>query len=104
MFMRGLYQSWLSPLQEYKVRVFRKIHLSAPVLLSALFFGAMHAILWPRIGRLALIIMLSAAILGIVAGYYREKTKSLVPAILVHALFNVGGSLPFWILKPFVKS
>jgi membrane protease YdiL (CAAX protease family) len=47
--------------------------------------------------------MFSAVILGTVAGYYRDQTKSLVPAILIHALFNVGGSLRFWILGLFVK-
>lgn len=102
-FMRGLYQSWLSPLRDYKLRVSQNIHLAAPVLLSALFFGGMHAVLWPRIGPLALLIMFSATILGIIAGYYRDKTGSLAPAILIHALFNIGGSLPFWILQRVVK-
>ena len=34
-----------------------------------------------------------AFILGLVAGYYREKTESLIPAILVHMFANIGGSL-----------
>jgi membrane protease YdiL (CAAX protease family) len=102
-FMCGLYQSWLSVLAEYKIRVCRQTHLGVPVLLSALLFGGMHAILWPQIGSQALPIMLFALILGIVAGHYREKTKSLAPAILIHALFNIGGSLPTWILSLFFK-
>jgi membrane protease YdiL (CAAX protease family) len=37
-------------------------------------------------------------LLGIVAGYNREKTGSLIPAIIIHALFNIGGMLPMWLL------
>jgi membrane protease YdiL (CAAX protease family) len=40
-----------------------------------------------------------ATFLGIVAAYYRESTGSLLPAILVHALFNIGGTLPLWAVE-----
>ena len=45
-----------------------------------------------------LIAVLFAFVLGIVAGYYRQKTESLIPAILVHMLANVGGSLAGFLL------
>ena len=98
-FTRGLYQSWLSELREYKFRVYHQFYLRTPVLLSALLFGGMHSVLWAKMGPRALLVMMMAAFLGIVAGYYRDKTGSVLPAILIHALFNVGGTLPIWILR-----
>ncbi len=32
-------------------------------------------------------------ILGLFAGYYRERSGSIIPAIIVHILFNIGGTL-----------
>jgi membrane protease YdiL (CAAX protease family) len=50
-------------------------------------------------GPMTIPICVSASLLGLVAGYHRQETGSLVPAILVHALFNVGGTLPGWLLS-----
>jgi len=41
--------------------------------------------------------IISAFIVGVIAGYYCEKTESLAPAILVHMLFNMIGSLVFFL-------
>jgi len=95
-FTRGLLQSWLSPLIQYRIRLGRWA-LSAPVLTSALFFGAMHVVLWPKLGAVTLVVIFLAGILGLIAGYYREKTGSLIPAILIHSFFDIGGTLPPWI-------
>jgi membrane protease YdiL (CAAX protease family) len=92
----GLLQSWLSALTQYRVRLGRWA-VSTPVLTSALFFAAMHVVLWPKLGPVALVVILLTGILGVIAGYYREKTGSLIPAILVHSLFDIGGTLPPWI-------
>jgi len=35
--------------------------------------------------------IISAIVLGIVAGFYRERTGSILPAIVVHMSFNVWG-------------
>lgn len=96
-FTRGLLPSWLSPLVQYRIRLLRRWTLSIPILTSALFFAAMHIVLWPKLGPASLIIILLACILGLIAGYYREKTASLIPAILIHAFFDIGGTLPLWI-------
>jgi hypothetical protein len=40
------------------------------------------------------------AALGAIVGYCREATGSVLPAIIVHALFNIGGTIPGWIMKP----
>ena len=95
-FTRGLLLGWLSPLARHRIRV-GNFGLSVPVLASALFFAAMHVVLWPLLGPVTLLVMFLACILGLIAGHYREKTGSLIPAILVHAFFDIGGTLPLWI-------
>lgn len=91
---RGLVQGFLGPLERHAV-VVSGVRLSLPVLASAFLFAAMHLMLLTMgvdpytIG----VIVGSGFLLGIVAGYYREKTASVAPAIVVHALFNVTGSV-----------
>jgi membrane protease YdiL (CAAX protease family) len=95
-FTRGLLQSFLSPLITFGINLSKKVRLSLPVLFSGLYFGLMHIVAIDKMGPP---VILLATLLGIVAGYYREKTESLIPAIIIHALFNIGGSLPMWILS-----
>lgn len=97
-FMQGLIQSWLSPVGRYRFHLLRRCPLSAPVLLSALFSAVGYLVAWPTWGLKDLGLMFLAFIVGTVAGYYREKTGSLVPASLIHALFSVGGTVPLWLL------
>lgn len=96
---RGLLQGLLDPLKSMGVPLGRTRKLSMPVIISALFFGAMHTVLIPRMGAAATFVIILTTLLGLVAGYYREKSGSLIPAIIIHALFNVGGSLPLWIAE-----
>lgn len=72
---------------------------SIPVVVSAVFFGAMHVVLIGRMGPAAAVPIVLATLLGFLAARYREATGSLIPAILVHALFNVGGMLPGWVVR-----
>lgn len=72
--------------------------MSMPVVVSGLFFGAMHLMLIRLIGPAAILIALMATYLGLVAAYYREKTGSLLPAYLLHVLFNIAGTLPAWVI------
>ena len=95
-FTRGLLQSYLSPLSPYGINLSQKLRLSLPVIFSGLYFGMMHIVAVKRMGPP---LILFTTLLGLVVGYYREKTKSLIPAIIIHALFNIGGSLPMWILS-----
>lgn len=98
--MRGLIQGCLQPLEVYGITLLR-MRFSVPVLASAFLFGLIHfnpmilsmETLW------AVNIVVFAFILGIIAGYQREKTGSLVPAILAHAMFNVGGTLMGYLLE-----
>jgi membrane protease YdiL (CAAX protease family) len=99
-FTRGLLQSYLSPLTRYGIKLSSKLRLSLPVLFSGLYFGLMHIVAIDKMGPPVIVL---TSLLGIVAGYYREKTGSLIPAIIIHALFNVGGMLPMWLLTWLVQ-
>lgn len=103
-FLRGLVQSFLKPLREIGVTVFG-IHLSLPVTSAAILFGAMHIMLLTVGADASLVggIVGSATVLGLVAGYYREKTGSLIPAIMIHMLFNVYGSLSQYIQSALIR-
>jgi membrane protease YdiL (CAAX protease family) len=98
-FTRGLLQSFLSPLRGYGFVLAKKWRISLPALFSGLYFGGMHIVLFNRMGLAVVVPMILAALLGIAAGYHREKTESLIPAIIIHGLFNVGGALPMWLLS-----
>lgn len=91
---RGLIQGYLSPLKQFGFSLFG-FRISIPVLVAALFFGAMHiALLTVGLDSFSVwAIVVSAFIMGIIAGYYREKTQSIIPAIIIHMLFNVSGSI-----------
>jgi membrane protease YdiL (CAAX protease family) len=97
-FLRGLIQTSLRPLKEIGVTLLGN-RLSLPVIAGAVMFGLMHIMLLTlgADGSLVAGIVGSATVLGVVAGYYREKTDSLVPAILVHMLFNIYGSVSQYI-------
>lgn len=71
---------------------------TVPTVISAVFFGAMHSVLIPLLGSGAIPIILAATVLGFVSAHYRQATGSLVPAVIVHLLFNIGGSLPVWVI------
>ena len=89
---RGLIQSFLFPLSKYGFNIFR-FRISIPVLVGAFLFGVMHMMLLTMGMDFALVlsIVILAFIMGIVAGYYREKTGSLIPAVIVHIFANIGG-------------
>lgn len=72
---------------------------SMPVILSALFFGAMHLVLLKSMGPAAVPVIVLAVLLGLGAGRYRQATGSVVPAIIVHMLFNIGGTMPLWVIQ-----
>jgi len=94
---RGLIQGFLAPLKNIGFNVAQH-RISLPVAVGALFFGVKH------LGLLAmgantffvLNIVFFGIILGLIAGYQKEKTNSLVPAMIVHFCFNVGGSFFDW--------
>ena len=90
-FNRGLIQSLLNIFKKYK---FCKLTLS--VWISGIIFGAMHFSVLKFSDSIffVLFIVFNTTTLGVLAAYYREKSESVYPAILVHILGNVTGSFP----------
>ena len=90
-FYRGFLQTFLEPLKDIGLKL-GKVYLSLPVILTALMFGFMHLCLKGKLPwQMVRFIIFNATVLGLIAGYYREKTGSLIPAYFVHLTFNVVG-------------
>lgn len=91
---RGLIQGFLQPVQASGLSLGR-LRLSLPVLVSGFFFGAMHLMLrtvgipWPTVAS----IVIFAIVIGLAAGWFRERSGSLLPAIMIHATANAVGTL-----------
>ena len=93
-FYRGFLQTFLNPLKDIGLKL-GKIYLSLPIIAAAIMFGLMHfCLLGMMPDRMVYFIIVNAFVLGLIAGYYREKTGSLIPAYLVHLAFNIVGMLP----------
>jgi membrane protease YdiL (CAAX protease family) len=83
---RGLIQSMVE--RQGKVGFsFADGWLSGAVVFSAALFGIIHL-------ASGAVVALGAIILGLVAGELRRRSDSLLPAIIVHALFNAADA--FW--------
>jgi membrane protease YdiL (CAAX protease family) len=97
-YARGLIQGYLEPLRPLGLRVWR-MQLSLPMLFGAAWFAALHlSVLTLGANLLTVaIIIVYAFVLGLVAGHQREKTGSLIPAVLMHSLFNIGGTAIGWL-------
>jgi membrane protease YdiL (CAAX protease family) len=91
-FTRGFLQGHLSSLSGRYARIL-SVRIELPVLISAAFFACMHFSLLLRGTdlRTFIVIILFTFSLGLLAGYLRAQTKSLLPAIIVHMLANIGG-------------
>jgi len=90
-FFRGFLYGYLSPLKKYGFNIF-KLYISVPVIVCAVLFGLAHLCLIGRMpGAMVPVIVLSTTLLGFIAGYFREKTGSLIPAIAAHITFNIVG-------------
>jgi membrane protease YdiL (CAAX protease family) len=81
---RGLLQSFLD--QRWATLSIFRASLSPAVLFTAALFGIIH------LGS-GLIVVTGAIVLGLVGGELRRRSGSLLPAVIVHALFNVPGLL-----------
>jgi len=92
--VRGLVQTSLAGLSGHGLAVLG-VRVSAPVIIAAVVFALLHLASFAMGAHpaKALAIVPFALALGLVAGHYRELSGSLVPAVVVHALANVGGSL-----------
>src|SRR5713101_6848878 len=83
---RGLIQSVIERRWMITFSVFGA-SLSGAVIFTAALFGIIH------LGA-GVAVATGAIVLGLVAGELRRRSGSLLPAVIVHALFNVGDA--FW--------
>ncbi len=92
LFFRGLIYGFLEPLKKSRFILLSK-YISLPVAVAAIMFGLGHLCLLSFMPPLIVAnIVLSTTTCGFVAGYFRETTGSLIPAIAAHMTFNVVGS------------
>ena len=89
--VRGLIQGFIQNIQRSKF-----LKLSIPVIVSGLFFGAMHFSLYLKGMGIWFVcsIMFFTTCIGLLAAWYREKTNSIFPSFIVHFMANVVGSIP----------
>ncbi len=99
LFYRGLLYGFMEPLKSRGVSV-GGLYISLPVAVCALMFGLGHLCVMSFMpGVVVANIVLATTVCGFVAGYIRERTGSILPAILVHMTFNaVGSSIP-WLMR-----
>lgn len=90
---RGLLQTMIARVFVGSFKIFG-IVVGAEVVLAAVLFGLIHIPEVPAVG-------LGALVLGVVAGEFRRRSGSIVPAALVHLLFNVSSGI-FEFLPRFV--
>ncbi|MFH1699682.1 MAG: CPBP family intramembrane glutamic endopeptidase [Candidatus Zixiibacteriota bacterium] len=93
-FTRGFLRGHLSVLSgKYFRLLFVRIEL--PVLISALFFACMHfVLLFAGVDATTMVVVFFFTLsIGLMAGHLRAKTGSLIPAIAVHILANIGGAI-----------
>ncbi|WP_143525050.1 CPBP family intramembrane glutamic endopeptidase [Labilibacter marinus] len=93
-FVRGFVQGFIN---QHKQSRFLK--LSTPVWVSGLFFGAMHftCITFMDIWAVCAVVFFATS-LGLFMGYYREKTKSIYPPMIIHIWANILGQMPVFIM------
>lgn len=88
-FYRGLIYGYMAPLKKYGFN-FIRAYISLPVIVCGLMFGLGHFCLIGQMNKIIVIsIVISATLLGLIAGYYREKSGSILPAIVAHMTFNI---------------
>jgi len=78
---RGLLQTFLEERWKRTFLCFG-VPVSAAVVFASLLFGVSHF-------ESGLVVAAAAIVLGLVAGELRRRSGSLLPAVIVHALFNV---------------
>jgi membrane protease YdiL (CAAX protease family) len=100
MLFRGLLLGSLSPLSERAWTVGR-CRISLPVAIAAVLFGLVHlGLMRVMAAPMVVLIVVMTTVAGLVAGYYREKTGSLVPAVAAHMTFNVvSAGIPMVIMR-----
>ena len=72
------------------------------IMLSSMVFALAHLLalrLHSATSQTVFLVFAGALILGLVAGYFRASTSSLVPAIIAHSIFNLSGIITGAIIR-----
>ena len=71
-----------------------------PVLLSGVLFGLAHLILLTSntSGPIIFRVVIMTTMVGFVAGYFQEKHKSILPAIIIHMTANLPALIMSFVL------
>ena len=89
---RGFLQNMLAPIQKFGIKLL-KIRLSLPVIISGIFFGLIHFAIMSFGASFpyTITIVLSAVVLGVIAGYFQEKNDNFLFAPIIHMAANLSG-------------
>ena len=100
MLFRGFLLNILKPLKERGISIFKR-KISLAVIISAIMFGLYHIIPFDSDDSMIYTVgmVISPALLGIIAGYYQEKYNNNVYAIIVHMAGNLIGVIGTIIMK-----
>ena len=98
---RGLLQGFLTPLLSRRWRFFGH-DFSLAAVVGAVAFGLIHFSLLSLGGDFAPVSVIVAAgfLLGLLAGYYRDRTGSMIHPIVAHVCANLGGYFTGIMLGP----
>lgn len=93
-FTRGFLQSHLAPATPGSFR-FLCFRIETAAFIGAVFFSLMHlSLLLSGVGLTTIVILLLFTFsVGLLAGHQRARTDSLIPAVGVHMLANIGGAI-----------
>ncbi|MHA2306807.1 MAG: CPBP family intramembrane glutamic endopeptidase, partial [Candidatus Hodarchaeales archaeon] len=93
-FVRGLLQGYLNPLESMKI-TFGSRNISYPVILSTIFFGIIHLpLIFFGADLISVsVIFLMTLTLGFFTATLRENHHSVVPSIGIHITTNIGGTM-----------
>lgn len=85
MLFRGVFEGYL---------LLYGVGLWLSIIIPAIFFSSIHVVPFSKASRrLLIMVLLLAFILGVLAGYFRAVSSSLLPAMVTHSSFNVSGIL-----------
>jgi membrane protease YdiL (CAAX protease family) len=94
---RGVAQTNLSTWTNGRTFDLLGVRIGLGSLMAAVLFAVDHLATMLILGTgvvTTVVITLFAFVTGVTAGYSRDKSNSLIPAIVVHMLANVGAALP----------
>ncbi|HFD05113.1 MAG TPA: CPBP family intramembrane metalloprotease, partial [Firmicutes bacterium] len=82
----------LEPIRSCGINI-SNIRLSLPVIISGVLFGIMHFALVSTGASFSLVIQIvvSAMLLGMIAGFFQEKHNNFTFAFIVHMTANLSG-------------